>query len=455
MSTDIVIPHNQWTPRPHQMKLWRYLHEGGTRALAIWHRRAGKDEVALHHAAVCAVRRVGNYWHCLPEFEQARRSIWTAVNPHTGRRRIDEAFPHEFRDNTNDSTMFIRFRNGSTWACIGSDRYDATMGASPAGIVYSEWALSNPSAWAYHRPMLQENGGWACFISTPRGRNHAFDMFKHAQRSPEWFAELLTAHDTAALSSYELNEALTEYRTLYGEDAGQAMFDQELMCSFNAAILGAMFAFEMAAVRKEDRVIECEAIEGQPVHRAWDIGVTDDTAIFWWQMQGGQVVILDCYSASGQGLEHFVEVIERKRAEHGWIDGTDWVPHDAKVKEWGSGKTRVETMSQLGLSPMLVTWSTMQDGINAARRTLPLCIFHPRCEPALAALEQYRREWDDELKAFRLTPLHDWTSHFADAFRYLAQAWRQAPRRDVVVPLQRGWIIPPPQDAPRKRGVII
>jgi len=233
------------------------------------------------------------------------------------------------------------------------------------------------------------------------------------------------------------------------------MFDQELMCSFNAAILGAMFAFEMAAVRKEDRVIECEAIEGQPVHRAWDIGVTDDTAIFWWQMQGGQVVILDCYSASGQGLEHFVEVIERKRAEHGLIEGTDWVPHDAKVKEWGSGKTRVETMSQLGLSPMLVTWSTMQDGINAARRTLPLCIFHPRCEPALAALEQYRREWDDELKAFRLTPLHDWTSHFADAFRYLAQAWRQAPRRDVVVPIQRGWIIPPPQDAPRKRGVII
>src|SRR6478736_4707658 len=129
------------------MKLWSYLQGGGKRAMAVWHRRAGKDEVCLHHTAVAAVERVGNYWHCLPEYAQARRAIWTSVNPHTGKRRIDEAFPAEFRESVNDHEMFMRFRNGSTFQCIGRDSYDRTVGAGVAGITYSEYALSNPSAW--------------------------------------------------------------------------------------------------------------------------------------------------------------------------------------------------------------------------------------------------------------------------------------------------------------------
>ena len=142
--------------------------------MAVWHRRAGKDEVCLHHTAIAASERVGNYWHCLPEYKQGRKAIWTSINAHTGKRRIDEAFPPEIRESTNDQEMFIRLLNGSTFQLIGSDRYDATVGAGVAGITYSEWALANPSAWGYHRPMLQENKGWACFITTPRGqRPHA------------------------------------------------------------------------------------------------------------------------------------------------------------------------------------------------------------------------------------------------------------------------------------------
>ena len=140
----IKLPYNGWMPHDHQMALWRYLQNGGKRAIAVWHRRAGKDEIALHYSAVAAMQRVGNYWHCLPEYAQGRKAIWTAVNAHTGRRRIDEAFPLEMRTHTNDNEMFIRFVNGSTWQVIGSDRYDATVGAGVAGIVYSEHALSNP-----------------------------------------------------------------------------------------------------------------------------------------------------------------------------------------------------------------------------------------------------------------------------------------------------------------------
>jgi phage terminase large subunit len=447
------MPYNGWKARPHQAKLWTHLHNGGKRAMAVWHRRAGKDEICLHHAAVSAMTRPGNYWHCLPEFLQGRKAIWTAINAHTGKRRIDEAFPDMIRENVSDNEMFIRFRNGSTWQVIGSDRYDATVGAGVAGITYSEWALANPSAWAYHRPMLAENNGWGIFITTPRGHNHAKSMFDHASQSKEWFCELLTAIDTGALTSAELEDALSEYQALYGEDVGTAQFQQEYLCSWNAAILGAFYALEMAAVRSEERITEITAIESLPVHRAWDLGVADDTSIWWFQTVGSQVFLLDCYSASGVGVEHYAGVIEQRKATHGWRDGNDYVPHDAKIKEWGSGRTRVETMVSMGLHPMLVPLSTIADGINAVRRMLPLSVFHPRCEDGVNALEQYRREWDDDKKAFRATAVHDWTSHPSDAFRYLALAYRPAPFRKITVPAQRGIIIPPPAEP--RRGMLL
>ena len=443
----VTVPYNEWRPRPHQQKLWEFLQAGGKRAMAIWHRRAGKDEVLLHHVMRASTLRVANFWYMLPEFEQGRRAIWSAVNPHTGKRRIDEAFPQELRENVNDTSMFIRFKNGSTFSVVGSDRYDATVGASVAGIVYSEFALANPSAWAYHRPILEENQGWAAFVTTPRGRNFAFAMYQFASRSPDWFCELLTAKDTGALTDEALAETLKEYKALYGEDAGDAQYRQEYFCDWNAAILGGFFTSECATVRKEGRIMEVEALDDMPVNRVWDLGVRDDTSIFWWQMQGGQVIVLDHLATSGVGVEFFAEEIEKRKKQHGWRDGVDWVPHDAKVKEFGTGKTRVETMERLGLHPQLVPWATFQDGINAARRTLPLCVFHPRCEETgIAALEQYRREWDDEKKAFRQSDVHDWTAHPAASFRYLSLAWRVAERREVAEPKREGWTIPPPAE---------
>jgi hypothetical protein len=443
----VRIPANGWQERPYQEALWDYLMGGGKRAMAVWHRRAGKDDIGLHFCAIAAHRRVANLWYALPEYLQGRKAIWTSINAHTGRRRIDEAFPKELRASTNDNEMFIRFRNGSTFQIVGSDRYDATVGSSVGGIVYSEWALSNPSAWAYHRPILEENQGWALFITTPRGRNHAYSMFQYASQSPDWFCELLTAKDTHALTDEALAETLREYRALYGVDVGNAQYEQEYFCSFTASILGAYFALEMAQVRAEERIVEIAADDDKPVNRAWDLGVKDDTSIWWWQQHGGQLLILDHYAASGVGVEHYAEIIEGKAKQHGWKHGVDYVPHDAKIKEWGSGKTRVETMKVLGLNPLLVPLATFQDGINAVRRTLPLCVFHPRCEETgIAALEQYRREWDDEKKAFRQSDVHDWTSHPAAAFRYLSLAWRTAERREAVVPKQEGWHIPPPAE---------
>lgn len=442
----IQLPNGGWRPRPYQQKLWNYLESGGKRAIEIAHRRWGKDDVILHHTAIAAHERIGSYWHCLPEFAQGRKALWTAVNPHTGKRRIDEAFPQELRASTNDQEMFIRFKIGSTFQIVGSDRYNSLVGAGVAGVTFSEWALANPSAWGYIRPMIEENNGWAAFITTPRGRNHAKSMYDMAKVNSKWFAEISTVHDTNALSPDALQETLLEYESLYGKDVGRAQFQQEYLCSFNAAILGAFYAHEMHAIRSEGRIVPIQPIPGRPVHRAWDIGVRDDTSIWWFQVVGPRIYILDCYTASGVGVDHYAEVVHAR----GFEPGNDYVPHDAKVKEWGTGRTRVEQMTVLGLKPILVPLAGKMDGINAARLTLGRCLFHPRCEEVgIAAMEQYRREWDDEKKCFRASEVHDWTSNLADAFRYLAMSWRLVPVHiDVSLPKPGvgQTMLPPPPD---------
>jgi hypothetical protein len=415
----------RWYQRP----LHEYLiNTPSARAIEIAHRRWGKDEVVLSAECELAHKRIGTYWHCLPEYAQARKALWTAVNAHTGKRRIDEAFPHALRETTNEQEMFIRLKCGSTWQLIGSDRYDATVGAGPVFIGYSEWALANPSAWAYHRPMLEENGGGAAFITTPRGRNHAKAMYDMAAKNPRWFAEVSTVRDTGALTDAQLDESLAEYAALYGEDVGRAQFEQEYYCSFNAAVLGAFYAREMLKVRTDGRIKEFEPNFDFPVHTAWDIGTRDDTSIWWFQSFGGMTWIVDCHTTSGAGVDHFADVCRKKDTEYGWKRGIDYVPHDARVMEWGTGRTRIETMQSLGLKPQLVPLAKKLDGINAVRRLLPKTVFHSRCEATgIAALEQYRREWDDDRKAFREAEVHDWTSHLSDAFRYLAMAEREIP----------------------------
>lgn len=417
MST-IQIP-NQWVPRSYQLPLWSYLENGGKRAIAIAHRRWGKDDVLLNWSAVAAFQRIGTYWHCLPEYSQARKTIWKAIDAHTGKRRIDMAFPEALRASTNDTEMMITFINGSTWQCVGSDQYNSLVGAGPAGITFSEWALANPSAWGYFRPMLQENDGWAAFITTPRGANHAKSMLEAGEKSQDWFAEVSTISDTGALTPAQIEEAKTDYIATYGEDAGLAQFSQEYDCSFSAAILGAYYAKEIQDIRRQGRVKDFEPVPGLPVHTAWDLGVRDSTVIWWFQVVGSKLRIIDVYESHGSGISHYAEVIKAKPYRR----GTDYVPHDAKVTEFGTGKTRIETMLEHGLNPQLVPDIGVSDGINATRLTLPLCTFHSRCEPGLNALEQYQRKWNDQSKSFSASAKHDWTSHYADAFRYLSVAW--------------------------------
>jgi len=449
--------------RWYQGALWNHLTTvQDCRAIEIAHRRWGKDEIVLGATNERMHKRVGTYWHCLPEYGQARKAIWEAVNGHTGKRRIDEAFPPETRKRTLNDEMFIELQNGSTWQCIGSDRYNATVGAGPVFIAYSEWALANPSAWAYHRPMLEENGGGAAFITTPRGRNHAHAMTLRYQKmmreNPRYFAEISDVHHTGALSMDALAEALAEYSDLYGEDLGRAQFEQEYLCNFNAAIVGAYYAREMVAVRKEGRIVPDLEAEDAPVHRAWDLGVSDDTSIWWFQVVAGQVFILDCYTMSGAGVDHYADEIDKRAEKYGWRHGIDFIPHDGRVREWGTtgARTRVESMISRGLNPSVIPLAGKQDGINAVRKTLPRCVFHERCEDVgVAALEQYRRKWDDVKKTFSADDVHDWTSHLSDAFRYLSVAWKTIPAPQVVIKKPDGWTAQAFKDRPTNGRIAV
>lgn len=243
---DIELPAGGWRPRDYQLPVWKYLENGGRRAVAVWHRRAGKDEFCMRWASVAAMEAVGNYWHMLPEAAQARKAIWDAVNPHTGRKRIDEAFPMELRRTTRQQEMMIEFVNGSTWQLVGSDNFNSLVGSTPRGVVFSEWAIANPSAWAFVRPILLENGGWALFNYTPRGNNHGRTIYDAAVDDPKWFAEILPADKTEVFQDEQLKDEEQEYIREYGRELGRALFRQEYFCSFDAAVLGSYYALEMS-----------------------------------------------------------------------------------------------------------------------------------------------------------------------------------------------------------------
>jgi len=408
----------RWYQRNFHEALVNRTHD---RFMAIWHRRAGKDEIVLSAIAELSEREIGTYWHCFPEYKQARKAIWNGINPHTGQRRIFDHFPEPTIKRMQDDDMFIELHTGSTFQLLGSDRYDATVGSGPRGIAYSEWALANPSAWAYHSPMLRENKGWAAFITTPRGDNHAKTMFDVAQGSDRWWSEILSIEDTGALSDQDLKEALGEYQALYGVDMGRATFEQEYLCSFTSAIVGAYFGAEMRQAERDGRIKKVEIDERHPVHCVMDLGKAANNPVWLFQVIAGQLRIVDFYMPTSEDLDDWCADLR----ERGFT-GTTYVPHDIMVTEWGSGKTRFDRLLDKKMRPRRIARVSVADGLQAGRMAINEAVFdRDKCELGLNGLRNYRREWDDERKTFRELPFKDWAEHIGSAWRYLGLAWKE------------------------------
>lgn len=423
---NIAIPYN-YTPRNYQMPLWRFFETGGRRGVAVWHRRAGKDLLALNLSCTMMMERPGLYWHLLPTYNQGRKIVWNGFT-REGRAFLDY-FPKDLIQSKNDTDMRIKLKTGSIYQVVGTDDPDRLVGTNPIGCVFSEYSLQDPKAWDIIRPILAENEGFALFIYTARGKNHGYDMIEMAKRNPKWFAEILVAGDQGTKredGTPVLSDEIIEDERLAGMP--EELIQQEFYCSFDAPTIGAYYGKQMMIALEDDRITKVPWEPRLKVHTAWDLGMDDAMTIWFFQQQGMETRLIDYYENSGEGFPHYAKIMnEGRRGEY--VYGYHYAPHDISIRELGAGKSRKQAARELGIKFITVKKHNISDGIEAVRNLLPSCWFdEDLCARGIETLRQYRKEWDDQRMCYQNRPLHDWASHGADAMRTLACGLRKTSR---------------------------
>ena len=409
---EITIPY-KFIPRPYQLPVLKAMDSGYLRAVQVWHRKSGKEKTDWNIIIKKAHERVGNYWYIFPKLTQARKVIWEGIDQ-DGVKFLDH-IPKELLDgDPNSTSMLVRLKCGSTIQLIGSDTFDTSIGGNPVGVVFSEYSLTNPTVWSYCRPILANNGGWVIFNFTPRGENHAYDLYQLAKADPKhWFSQLLTVDDTHAISKEILEQERREIIALHGNDA---LYQQEYYCNFSVPIAGAYYAAQLMLAYQEGRVGNVPYEDSIPVDTWWDLGVDDYMSIWFTQSVGAEIRIIDYYQNNGEGFPHYAGMLKEK----GYIYGQHTAPHDIKVQEMGTGRTRIETAKSHGIKFKICPRLPIIDGINACRSLLRKCWFDKtKCELGLNGLKNYTKVYDDERKTYLNEPYHNWASNPADAFRTL------------------------------------
>lgn len=425
-SNRVVLPHGAWRPRDYQVNGWRAMagqaDQRKSEVCLAWHRRAGKDDLAGHALAIRAMERVGNYWHCLVKQEQARRAIWEGVNPHTQRIRWKDWFPETIIKHVDNQSMKLTFINGSSYQLFGSDNADSMVGSAPVGIAYSEAALADPSAFGLFRPILAENRGFAWYISSVRGRNHFYDIYNSVKASQDGYAELLSALTSGVFTPETLERERIAYIQQYGSAFGKALFEQEYLSSWDAAVIGAVFGEEIKALREDGGVFPSGFDPRYPVYTSWDFGQGDPTYILFWQLIGTTPRLIDWYSGTYTGLDHYAEILASKPfyyADH-------IAPHDARSAMGPTATSWYEQGKKLGIHFNVMPKLTKQEKISAGSMLLRMAEVNADpdlrpedpmddCTFILDAWSQYRFKFDRERKVMSKDPVHDWTSHPSDA----------------------------------------
>lgn len=401
--------------------MWKYLDGGGRRAVAMWHRRAGKDQVALHWTTVASQRRVGVYWHMLPTLRQARKVVWENID--SAGNRVMDAWPGwdnpggpGLVSHVRNDEMKVELKNGSIWYAAGSDNYDSLMGTNPVGVVMSEYALSNPAAWDYLRPILAENNGWAIFPYTPRGRNHGARLYEMAVDNSDWFCQRLTVDDTHSISQ----EAIEDER---GSGMSEELIQQEFYCSFDAPLQGSIWGDQLLEADREGRITRVSHDEALQVHTWWDLGNADATAVWFVQLAGTEIRLIDYDEASYRTPAQDVAMLHRKREETGYNYGRHIWPHDGGHRTKASGGRALSDLyGDLGIFPEVQKAFDVQVAITRVRQILPRCWFdETKCAAGIDALRAFRKQLDEERSTegrpyYRPGYVHDWSSHGSSAF---------------------------------------
>lgn len=409
----ITLPF-KFTPRDYQLPVLQALDSGLKRAVACWHRRAGKDKTGLNYTIKRMGEQVGIYYYFMPTYAQGKKIIWDGIDKEG--MRFLEHFPKDLVASKNESEMKIRLKTGSLYQVIGTDNIDAIVGTNPIGCVFSEYALQNPLAWDFIRPILRENKGWALFLYTPRGHNHGYELYNMAQLNPDWFCEKLTVDNTRRPDGSPVitPEDIEKERA---EGMDEDLIQQEYYCSFEGAMSGSYYGKNMQRAIEEGRITDVPYDFNLKVNTAWDLGVGDSTSIWFFQIAGDTFRLIDYYESSGEGLLHYIKVMQDKE----YLYDRHYAPHDIKQREQISGKTRLEAAQKLGIRFEVIPNLPIEEGIDAARRLFNRCWFDKiKCKQGIDALFNYHKEFDERRREFKQHPVHDWSSHSADAFRYLA-----------------------------------
>ncbi len=393
-----------YEPRPHAIPIHRGMDRCRFGAV-VAHRRFGKTVCAINHLIIAALeckRERPRFAFIGPTYTQAKSIVWDYL--------VHYSQPVPGVD-PKVSELAVNYPGGRQVRLFSADNPDSLRGLYFDGVVLDEYGLMPPRIFSeVLRPALSDRQGWALFLGTPAGKNQFYDVIQQAKQDPTWYHAEFKASETQIIAPDEL-EAVKK-------DMTPDEYAQEYECSFEASVKGAIFAAEIAAARHAQRITRVPVDPILPVDTDWDLGVGDSTAIWFSQsLRSGELRVIDYYEASGEGLPHYAAVLKAK----GYTYGQHWAPFDIQVKELGSGRSRLETAQSLGIRFQIAPNVPLEDGIHAARMLFPRCWFdETKCAKGLEALQHYRRDYNTRLNEFKATPVHDWASHGADAWRYLA-----------------------------------
>jgi hypothetical protein len=398
------------------------LHQRKTRwFIGVAHRRAGKTVADINELIIGALKCTKpnpRFAYVAPQLNQAKDIAWVYLKEYT-------AF---LKPKINESELWVELPGGKRIRIYGADNPDRLRGIYLDGVVLDEFGDMDPTIWSQViRPALSDRKGWACFIGTPKGKNTFHKLWTDAEDDPDWTRLMLKASTTGLLDDKELADA----RKMMGADE----YAQEYECSFEAAVRGAYYGKELNDA--EERITSVPHDPRLPVHTAWDLGVADSTAIWFIQVAGRETRLIDVLKGEGVGLDWYA----KKLQERDYVWGNHYLPHDVEVRELGTGKSRKEVLEGLGIKITVCPNIPVADGIQAVRMLLPTCWFDKdKCKTGIEALRIYRREYDEKRQEFRTHPLHDWTSHYADALRYFAVGHAdRSPARPITY--NTSWVV--------------
>jgi hypothetical protein len=438
----IRLPHN-YQPRSYHRRIYAAWQAGCRHLLLVIHRRGGKTESLVAFAPQLMLARMGNYAHVFPLLKQAREVVWDGIG-RSGQRYLEHFPASLLYCPPNKGELKVTLRDathqnapGSTYQLYGTDHnLNALVGSGHVGVIWDEYALQNPQARDLARPILAEANGWEIVPFTPRGENHGYDLYRFAQTQPDWHVEYLTVNDTRRDAPGEdgspviTDEAIAAHRAellARGVQGVDSLIEQEYYLSWTAPMPGAYWADELSTAQRQGRICPVMHDPSKRVFTAWDLGTSkahDTNAIWFCQLAGNRVQVIDYHQASNKGIPYYVQMLEGK----GYTYGAHYaMESDLAEADWGSGKTRGEQLAAFGVRFLPVPKLKLVDSIASGRMLIPRCNFDAgdAVRVGLNGLRSFKREWDAEKKIFKDKPLHDWASHPASAWRYLAVAMEQ------------------------------